>query len=144
MLTFPPDISFVVQIISFLLLWFGLKRLLFDPILQVLETRHARTVGTSREAAEIRAAADLAAADYERRMQEVRRTLGRESEAARAETQTEERRLLAEARERANTQLQQLRESLARRAAAARPALASEARELAARVIERVVGRSLA
>lgn len=144
MLTFPPDISFVIQIASFLVLWFGLKRLLFDPVLRVLETREARTTGTIREATEMKALADRSAAEYDRRMQELRVTLAREAEAARAATQTEERRTLAEVREHANAQLMRLRESLARQAEAAKSALSAEARDLAQRLAERVVGRPLA
>jgi F0F1-type ATP synthase membrane subunit b/b' len=52
MIAFPPDITFVIQIISFFVLWFGLKRLLFDPVLQVVDERKARTVGVREEAAQ--------------------------------------------------------------------------------------------
>jgi F0F1-type ATP synthase membrane subunit b/b' len=129
MLAFPPDISFFIQIASFLILWVGLKRLLFDPVLHLLEEREARTAGAYRDASNMRAAADTSAAD---------------TEAARTATQTQEQRVVSEARAQASTQLLQLRESLARQAAAARPALGSEARELAAQILERVVGRPLA
>jgi magnesium transporter len=32
-----PDFTLVIQIITFLILWFGLKRLLFDPTLHILD-----------------------------------------------------------------------------------------------------------
>jgi F-type H+-transporting ATPase subunit b len=143
MLTFPPDFSFVIQIFSFVVLWFGLKRLLFDPVLQVLEMRESRTTGASQQAMETKAAAEVSAAEYERRLRDVRHRLAAEAEAAHAAAQAEERRVLAEARERASAELADLRESLNRQAAAARPALASAARDLAARMYERVVGRPL-
>lgn len=143
MLTFPPDLSFVIQLASFLVLWFGLKRLLFDPVLHVLEVRESRTSGASREAAEMKETAELSAAEYERRIHDVRQAFSVEAEAARSATQTEERRVLAAARAQANAQLMRLRENLSRQAEAARPALATEARDLAARVFERVVGRPL-
>lgn len=144
MLTFPPDITFVIQIASFLILWFGLKRLLFDPVLHVLEAREARTAGALREAAELKATAAVSAADYERRMHDVRLSVAAETEAARTAAQVEERRVITEAREHASTQLAQLRESLLRQATAARPAVTAEARELAGRIVERVVERPLA
>jgi hypothetical protein len=72
MLTFPPDISFVVQIVSFLVLWFGLKRLLFDPALHVLEERERRTVGARDAADGLRKAAEGSAADNEQRMKAIR------------------------------------------------------------------------
>ena len=144
MLTFPPDFSFVIQIASFLLLWFGLKRLLFDPVLQVLEEREARTSGLKRDATEIKASVEVSAAEYERRMQEVRRTLATEMESARGATQEEERRVVLQAREQAGSELAQLRENVNRQADAARPTLASEAQALSTRILERVIGRALA
>jgi F-type H+-transporting ATPase subunit b len=143
MLTFPPDFSFVIQIISFFVLWFGLKRLLFDPVLRVLEERESRTSGARREAAQIAAAAETSEAEYERRMHEVRLALASEAEATRNAIQVEQRRVLSEAREQANSQLAQLRERLAAQAQNARPAIASEARDLAARIFAGVVGRNL-
>jgi F-type H+-transporting ATPase subunit b len=143
MLTFPPDFSFAIQIISFFVLWFGLKRLLFDPVLSVLEERESRTSGARREAAQIAAAAETSAAEYERRMHEVRLALASEADATRNAIQVEERRVLSDAREQANSQLAQLRERLAAQAQSARPAIASEARDLAVRILEGVVGRNL-
>lgn len=144
MLTFPPDISFVIQIASFLVLWFGLKRLLFDPVLHVLEVRESRTTGAAREAAEMKGAAVRSAAEYEQRMHDVRVTLAAEADVARTAMQTEGRQVVSAARERASTQLMQLRESLNRQADAARTGLAADARDLAGRMVERVVGRTLA
>jgi F-type H+-transporting ATPase subunit b len=141
MLTFPPDISFVIQIASFLILWIGLKRLLFDPFLQVLETRESHTQGAVREAAAMKSDAEQSATEYERRMREVRHSLAAEAETAHQATQNEERRVLSEARDHASTQLMQLRDNLGRQAEAARPTLTSEARDLATQMFERVVGR---
>lgn len=143
MLTFPPDSSFLIQIASFFILWFGLKRLLFDPVLRVLEAREARTTGMLGEIAGLKSAAEHSAAEYDRRMREVRQQLAAESERARVTTETEERQLIGSAREQGSTQLMQVRESLRRQAESARALLASEARELSARMIERVTGRKL-
>lgn len=144
MLTFPPDISFVIQIISFLVLWVGLKRLLFDPVLHVLEERESRTRGAASEAAAMRASAETAAAEYDRRLHEARQAASAEAQGERASTHAEEQQILTAAREQAGTQLTQLRESLSRQADAARPVLAVEARDLATRMVERVIGRPLA
>ena len=144
MLTFPPDISFVIQIASFLVLWIGLKRLLFDPFLHVLETREARTEGAGREATAMKAAAEQSAAEYDRRMNEIRHALAAEAEATRQAIQNEERRVLSDARDQSSTQLVQLRDNLRRQAEGVRPTLVAEARTLAAQMFERVVGRNAA
>ena len=143
MLTFPPDSSFLIQIASFFILWFGLKRLLFDPVMDVLEAREARTTGMVRETANLKSAADDSAAQYARRMREVHQQLAGESEKARAATETEERQLISGAREQGSAQLMQVRDSLSRQAEAARALLASEAQDLSARMLERVTGRKL-
>jgi F-type H+-transporting ATPase subunit b len=136
------DSSFFIQIASFLILWFGLKRLLFDPMVRVLDEREARTTGSRRAAAAMRTAADVAAAEYERRIHEVRVALAADAEAARHATQDAERQIVTAARDEASHQLTQLRETLRRQAEAARPAVATEARELSARILERALGRS--
>jgi F-type H+-transporting ATPase subunit b len=144
MLTFPPDISFVVQIVSFLVLWFGLKRLLFDPALQVLEERERRTVGERHAADGLRTAAEGSAEDYQRRMHEIRVKLAADADATFKAIEAEERTIVSDAREQANAQLMQLRERLGRQAAEARPALASEAQTLSRQMLEQVLGRPVA
>src|SRR5579862_5467363 len=116
MLTFPPDISFVIQIISFLILWFGLKRLLFDPAMHVLEERERRTSGERHAADELRKAAAVAEADYGRRMHEARVALNAEAEGAFKAIEAEEHSIVADARTQVSTQLMQLRERLTRQA----------------------------
>ncbi len=144
MLTFPPDISFVFQLVSFLILWVGLKRLLFDPMLQVLAAREARTVGTSREAAAMKTAAEERAAEYERRLGEIRHQLAAEVDAGRNTTQSEERQVIAAARDQVTAQLLELRQRLAQEAESARAVLAAEARELSTRMLNQVVGKTSA
>jgi F-type H+-transporting ATPase subunit b len=144
MLTFPPDSSFLIQIVLFVLLWIGLKRLLFDPVMHVLEARDARTSGLNREATAMKASAEQSAGEYERRMHEVRHEISAEAEAERTAAHTEERQLIAEARQRASSRLMQLRETLAGEAEVARAALAAEARDLSVRMFERAVGKKIA
>ncbi len=144
MSTIQLDISFLFQIILFVLLWAGLKRLLFDPVVRVLDTREARTSGLSREAAALKAAADHGAAEYERRMQQARQELAAEIETLRIASEREERQVIAEAHHQASTRLLQLRETLAREAESARVPLGAEARALSLSMLERVVGRKIA
>jgi F-type H+-transporting ATPase subunit b len=144
MLTFPPDSSFLVQIVLFIILWIGLKRLLFDPVMHVLEARDARTAGLKREAADMKASAEESAAEYERRMHEVRQQISAASEAQRAAAQTEERHLIGEARQQASSRLMELRETLAGETEAARGAVGVEARAVSVRMLERVVGKKIA
>jgi F-type H+-transporting ATPase subunit b len=143
MLKIPPDYTFLLQIALFAVLWFGLKRLLFDPMVALLEERERRTSGARAEATRITAAVQDSGAEYDRRMQEVRRTLQAEADAARSTIVAEEQKILAEARNQASAQFEQMHNDLTRLADSARPALATEAQDLAAQMLERIAGRSL-
>ena len=55
MLSFPPDWTFIVQIVLFLIVWTCLRRLLFEPNLSVLTTRKQRTEGAIKESALVKA-----------------------------------------------------------------------------------------
>jgi len=143
MLTFPPDSSFLIQIASFLLLWLGLKRLLFDPVMRVLEAREARTTGMLLEAADLKARAEQSAAEYDRRMRDIYQQLAADAERARTAAVAEERQLIRSARDQASSALLQAREGLGRQAESARALLAADAQELSARMLERIAGRPL-
>lgn len=140
MIAFPPDITFAIQIVSFFVLWMGLKRLVFDPVLRVLEERHARTDGVRAQAVEIRSGVDRDAAAFDQTMVQVRSEIGREGDAARNATDEEERRVLAAAREQAAGQLREQREQVRAQADAARSALAGESGKLANLIVQKVVG----
>jgi F-type H+-transporting ATPase subunit b len=143
MLAIPPDYSFLVQIVSFFILWMGLKRLIWDPMVEVLEQREARTRGARQEAEELRATADTSAAEYERQVQEARSALNGESQTARASVEAEQHEIVSRARDQSSAQLAELRANLSRQIATARAAIPTEAQVLARDMVQRVVGRSL-
>lgn len=144
MLTFPPDFSFVIQVISFLLLWAALKRLAFDPILGVLAQREARTTGNLKTAESLRAEAQATEEKYETSLRYVRQTVLVESDAARKRVETEQQRELTAAREAADADLAKLRADIGVQVAAARQTLTGEARAIGALMAERITGRRLA
>lgn len=140
MIAFPPDISFVIQIVSFFILWLGLKRLLFDPVLAVIDERQARTTGVRDEAAQLRSNAVAAEADFDARMAQVREDVGRQTDAARQATDEEERQVLATARDQAAATLKEQRDQVRAQAEAARSELAGEAGQLSQLIVAKVVG----
>jgi len=136
----PPDITFVIQIVSFFVLWFGLKRLLFDPVVQVIDARRARTVGVREEAAQLRANAAQTEAEFDSQMSAVREELGTQSDGARHATDNEERQILAAARDQAAARLKEQREQVRAQAEAAGAELAGESASLAGLIVRKVVG----
>ncbi len=143
MLAIPPDFSFVVQIVSFFVLWLALKRLVWDPMLRVLEERESRTIGARARAEELQATASGDEAEYDRRLREVRSGLLAESKTARARVEAEEREIISVAHLQAGEELAALRKSLTQQAQEAREGLDRAARGLAQDIVQRVVGRPL-
>lgn len=139
-----PDYTFFVQIVLFFVLWAGLKKLLFDPFVAMLEAREARTSGAKAAAAQTRSATEVSAAEYEHKLQDARQQAARDAGVVRTATSAEEQRVLEAVREESTRQLAVLRDNLARQAEAARPTLDGEAQQLATRMVERIAGRSLA
>lgn len=137
-------VPFLIQLASFFLLSMALKRLLFDPFAQVLDDREKRTVGVRADAESLRARAQQASADYDRRMQDVRRTITGEFEQGRTRTAGEEREIVGEAHAQAAELLAKERAALESQAGTARAALDGRAQELAALMVERVAGRKIA
>jgi F0F1-type ATP synthase membrane subunit b/b' len=132
----------VVQIITFVLLWQGLRRLLFEPAQLVLDERHSRTVGLREEVGSLEAAAAAAGDDYTAQLRGARETVARDTEAGRADQRAAEAKILTAARERGAERLALQRAELNAQADVARTALAAEAAALGDQVFERVVGKS--
>lgn len=143
MLTFPPDFTFVIQFVSFLILWQILRRLAWMPMLRVLEERSERTDGNRKKAAEQRAEAERAARRYEEELARARAEVAAALQGARARIAAEEQALLAEARKVAQARLQETREQLAREFATARAGITRQADELGRILAQRVLGRNV-
>jgi F-type H+-transporting ATPase subunit b len=137
-----PDFSLFVQIVFFIVLWMGLKRLLFEPVLEILDARRDRTVGALKRAAEVRLSAEAAREDCGRAVHEARQKLAREAEEARKAAQDEHAKALASARADAGAEIARFRESLAGQVDQARAALGVEAQAIAGQMLDRVTGRA--
>lgn len=93
-------ITVAAQIVNFLVLVWLLKRFLYHPILDGIDAREREIAERMGEAAQIRAAAEAAEADYQAQLESLR--AGREGklDEARKSAEAERDALLAETRER--------------------------------------------
>jgi F-type H+-transporting ATPase subunit b len=142
-MTLLPDYSLLLQIIVFVALWQGLRRLLFDPVADILDRRDARTTGALATATSIRASAAGARAQYDDAFREARQRLTQESEADRKAVQADATANLAAARDRTAAQVAQARQQLAAQVDAARTQLSAQARTLADEMLDRISGNAL-
>ena len=135
-----PNYSFFIQIITFVILWQGLKRLVFDPYLQLLDQRDRRTVTAQAEAEKLVAEAEKVRLDYEQSLQKMRVQMAQEAAAARNVAQEEGQRALAAARTSANEEMLRMRAQVAAQVEAARQSLSAQAASIAEEMLQRVTG----
>ena len=137
-----PDYSLIVQIILFVGLWMGLKKLLFEPVLGMLEEREQRTVGRIALAGEEKARAGESKSEYETAIREARVKVASEGEAAEKEAWDEHAKALAAAREKAAEEIGRSRTELATAVEEAKGKLGAEAERIAEEMLVRVTGRA--
>lgn len=133
-----PDISLLYQVAVFLVVFFGLRKLLFQPMQRVLEERDRRTVHSQHEAEELIKAAHADRARYDEAVRERRFEMAREGEAARHAAIEESNRQIAAARAAIAHELATHRAAIAAQVEQARRALAAQAESIAAEMLERV------
>jgi F-type H+-transporting ATPase subunit b len=136
-----PDLSVVWVIFFVLLLTAVLNRLLFKPLLRVMEERQ-RAITSARELAERSALeAKRAAAEFDRKTGEARADLYRQMDEMRRTAMDERATILARTREEAESEIAAASAKLQAEADDARRRLSTDAESLGAAVAERILGR---
>ncbi len=143
MLTFPPDTTFLVQLVSFLLLWLVLRRLAWAPMLRVLEERDERTAGNRQLAARYRAEAEQVQQKYEAEFARARAELTAKMQSVRSVVAGEEQAIVAEARAAAQQRINQAREAFTQELKEARQAVVREAGYVGYLMARQVLGRDV-
>lgn len=144
MLQLPPDETFYVEIVLFLVFAFALAKLIWTPTLHVLEEREKRTHGAQEEAARMQ----VEAAALEKTMQasiEQARVAGNDAgDSLRRDAEAEERRELEAAQADAARLLDDVRRRVAAEAEQARAELRGQAEALARAAAGKILGRPVA
>ncbi len=136
-----PDVSVIWVIVFVLLLTVVLDRLLFRPLLRVMEERQ-RAITSARELAERSAdEARLAAAEFDRRTGEARAELYRQMDEMRRTAMDERAAIMARTRAEAESEIAAASAKLQAEADDARRRLSADADALGAAVAERILGR---
>lgn len=135
-----PNLSLFVQVITFIILWVGLKKLMFDPVLAVLDERKRRTSGALEEVGTVHRRVDEARANYDRATRDARLVLSQEMQADRAAAQIESSKIIDAARNEEAAATLTLRATVEKQVAEARATLAVEAAQFASAMLARVTG----
>jgi len=136
------DMSFLFQLVNFLLLMLVLNLFLFKPIRKVLADRKAEVSGAKEKSATVDKEVQEKLALYEARMREIKARATDERSVLKKEAQTEEAAILDKARKEAADTLSAIKNKVAKEAADARQLLKEQALSLSSEICEKVLGRS--
>lgn len=143
----PPvidiDGTVFVQFVLFLVMYFVLKHMLFQPYLKMKAARSAGIEGARGEAEKMEHRAQEIEKDYERKVSQARARAEEERARLRGEGQARERDLLSEARGVAQVKLTAARKQIETEAQAARVELKAQAQPLARQMASRILGREV-
>lgn len=136
------DMSFLFQLVNFLLLMLVLNLFLFKPIRKILADRKAEVSGAKEKSATVDKEVQEKLALYEARMREIKARATDERSVLKKEAQTEEAAILDKARKEAADTLSAIKNKVAKEAADARQLLKEQALSLSSEICEKVLGRS--
>ena len=129
-----------IPTIIFMVLLYGLYTVLVHkPLVKVLAERRAKTEGAVEKARADIAVAEARTAEYEQRLREARMTVFKNQEALREQALQARAAAVAEARNKAQTQVEQARAAIEKDKAAAQAGLQAEGGTLAAEIIRIVL-----
>lgn len=137
------DLTFVVQLVLFVVLTLILKPVLFDPMLRLFEEREKRTLGAKLLARQTDEKSAEALTKYEAEMGKARAAANAEREKIRAEALKREQEILAAVRASTAKALEDGKQAVHAEGAKARAALRAEAGTMARELAGRVLGREV-
>lgn len=142
MIKLPPDITFVIQLVGFVVFWQLMRVLLFTPMQEALRARAERTSGArSRAEALITEAAEIEAS-IQAGLAAAKKEGAEQADAIRRRAESNEQAIVGRYRDEATALLERARAETRAQVERARAPLASEAARLADDVVRRVLGRA--
>jgi F-type H+-transporting ATPase subunit b len=137
------NITFIFQLVNFLLLMMVLNYLLYRPIRKILADRAAEIAGGHEKAAEVDRDVQEKMALYETRLREAKTKASEERGVMKRDALAEESVILDNARKEATDSMNLLKGQVAKEAASAREFLREQTRSLSLEICEKVLGRRL-
>jgi len=137
------DITFVFQLVNFLVLMLLLNQFLYKPVRKVLAERAGQISGAKEKSAAVDAEVQEKMAEYEARLRAIRSSAADERGALKKEAQAQENAILDKAKAEASDKVAAIKARVAKEAEDARRLLKDSAQTLSAEICEKVLGRSL-
>jgi F0F1-type ATP synthase membrane subunit b/b' len=138
----PPDITFLIQVVSFLIFWALMRVLVFLPAERALARRRERTAGAQSQAEALRTEAAGLVAERRAAIDAARTEGMQQADQIRRRAEAEEHEVLARHHATAQELLERERAATAAQVEAARGPLRAQAQTLAAEIVVKVLGRA--
>jgi F-type H+-transporting ATPase subunit b len=137
------DWTLPVALVSVVIFLFLMNKILFKPLLQLMETRDKGIRDDLEEATRLRQQAEAALTTYESALVAARREMAEQLAAVQRTVEAQQREQIEQARQTANALVVEAQATIARETQEARIRLASQARELARLVVAKLIGREV-
>ncbi len=137
------DITFIIQIVNFLVLMLALNLLLYKPVRKLLADRAAEIDGGHEKAAQVDREVQEKMALYETKLHDAKVKAAEERGILKREAQAYEGEILEQARKEAGDSLATIKGQVAKETAQAKDILKEQARSLSLEICEKVLGRRL-
>jgi F-type H+-transporting ATPase subunit b len=137
------DWTLPVALVSIVIFLFLLNKILFKPLLQLMETRDKGIRDDLEVATRLRQQAEAALTTYESALAAARREMAEQLAAVQRTVEAQQREQIEQARQKANALVAEAQATIARETQEARIHLASQARELARLVVAKLIGREV-
>lgn len=138
------DWTLILQFVNFLVLLIILNKLLYRPLLNILEKRRETIDGSYQKAESLQAEIDEKMARYQAQLSDAKLAANQERNELKRAAMNEEGKILGEAQQKATARLQEIKSQVASEAEVAGQTLKTEAEELAGQIATKVLGRELA
>lgn len=138
------DWTLGLQFLNFIILLIILNKLLYRPLMKIINERRATIEGSHAKAQELESQIDEKMRRYQQQLDEAKTLAAEERNKLKKAATEEEARILSAAHEKATAQLQTIRGQVAEEAGKASVALKGEAQTLAGQIATKVLGRELA
>lgn len=136
--------TFIIQIISYFILLYLLNRLLFKPVMAVLEKRREQTEGTLKGAADVEKEVEEGLEAYRARLKDETAKAQEARAAIKKAAVEKEKALLESARKEAQDEISRMKAELEKGKRSALETLKEDAKKLSATIAEKVLERKLA
>jgi len=138
------DWTLGLQFLNFIILLIILNKLLYRPLMKIINERRATIEGSHAKANELETEIDEKMRRYQQQLDDAKTLATEERNKLKKAAAEEESKILSEAHGKATAQLQIIKEQVAEEADKASIALKKEAQTLAGQIATKVLGRELA